>query len=399
MKITDKTLTREYLEGKGYEEIELDYGIHFDEAVDKITDFYSYETVISKRYHLEKKIPMYLDYWGYTKKDGEYKKMLFNIKKEYRNVYDHVLDTYLEESRAKGVMPPKLENVIEALKFIAENHNNDNGIVVSKALIDYGFNFKNIDYIYKDRVMTKNGKRDANITTAIKIVERYRDSIFESRAIAKALLENDDEYSLYGFIRHLTGDETYTKEYADKVRAKSDIAKISGEALYEMFTGKTKAEYEEYSKKIEEDHITGKSDIMNSEELAESRAKGVMPVTRENVIAGLKYIAEHTKVGTYNRYEVADQLIELGYNFKLDDIKGQYDENGRYLEGMKKGELAAGVKTIELFRDSISASSYIEENLLADSDMSIYHYISVATGDESYTKEYVDSLKNVGKGK
>ena len=49
-------VTKQYEKYLGWKLIKISE-FEIDEAVDKITDFYSYETVISKRYHLEKKIP------------------------------------------------------------------------------------------------------------------------------------------------------------------------------------------------------------------------------------------------------------------------------------------------------------------------------------------------------
>lgn len=49
-------VTKQYEKYLGWKLIKISE-FEIDEAVDKITDFYSYETVISKRYYLEKKIP------------------------------------------------------------------------------------------------------------------------------------------------------------------------------------------------------------------------------------------------------------------------------------------------------------------------------------------------------
>ncbi len=406
MQIKDKELVSAYLEERGYREIKLEYQSHFEDAVAKILEAQKNELkayiIFNNHAYFTGSLTednIYLDYWGCTKKDHQYSQILFNVNPDYRHVYEHFLDRYLSESREKGIMPTKPENIIAALKFIAENHNNDNGIVVSKALIDYGFNFESYDYRQEYKASKNNGKRDINMITALNIIERYRESLLYSRAIAKALLENDDENSLYGFIRHLTGDETYTKEYADKVRATSDIAKLNGEALYEMFTGKTKPEFEEYCKQREADYVSGKSDIMNATELEESREKGIMPITMENVLSALKFIAENVDKKSIYNFEVADELVELGYNFKLDDIKGKYNEHDSVYQGIKFGKIEAAVYVIQQFRDSVTGNAMVKETLLdTDSDMSIYHFIRVTTGDESYTKEYVDSLKNVGKG-
>ena len=373
-------------------ELVIPYMTHFEDAVKMILA----EQAKGKRFFVKfndktfisgnlTEEGMYQTYYGHSKAEDQFIHKVIWTHPKFERFSGKMLDDYLEESRKEHIMPATMENVIEGLKFIAENHNNDNAIVVQKALIDYGFNFNETDIKRQDAL-------NVNLRYAVKLFVEYRDSLYGSRAVVEKFLTEDDEESLYSYIRLLSNDPTYTKEYVDKKKQQSEIAKMSGEGLYEIFTDRKKTDYEAYCETKDAFLHSPERDIINAEELAESRKKFVMEPTKENVVDAIKYIAENTDIKP--NQIVGSELIERGYNFTLDDINKLYDIKGSVYKGLSKGKIESGIWVIQSFRDSSIGSWTIKENLIdLDGEPSLYQFVRTVTGDETYTKEYVDSLK------
>ena len=88
----------------------------------------------------------------------------------------------------------------------------------------------------------------------------------------------------------------------------------------------------------------------------------------------------------------------MGCNFSLEDINQQCAEQVQTDEGIKQGNIFSGAYVIATTRDrEYSRSLWDDVFLENDNDTSIYHFIRKVTGDETYTKEYVDSLSDVNK--
>ena len=157
---------------------------------------------------------------------------------------------------------------------------------------------------------------------------------------------------------------------------------ITMDSAYIKVMGCTKREYEQRMRKWHE----------NDAKEEATRTDEKKPITSEEVISGLKFIAEHRSM---SQEELINGLLELGCNFSLEDIEQQFPERIKLFEGMKKGNLSCGASVIANIRDSEYERAYCDEKFLSlDDDSSIYHFIRVTTGDESYTKEMVDALND-----
>jgi hypothetical protein len=116
-------------------------------------------------------------------------------------------------------------------------------------------------------------------------------------------------------------------------------------------------------------------------------------ITMEQVIKGLKYLAEHQ---TAECHEIAKGLHELGCDYTFEDYEAQFskEKEEKLFEGIRNGKLAAGASIIANVQDSVDmdfAWRYCKEKMLSvDDDHSIYSFIRLATGDESYTKKSLE---------
>lgn len=173
---------------------------------------------------------------------------------------------------------------------------------------------------------------------------------------------------------------------------------VSLDSAYDEIFGYTKAEFDKAAKEMEEK--------MQNEELARkireqgyakkievSRNQGKYGINYQNVINGLKFIAEHRSM---SQDELIDGLLQLGCNFSIEDIKQQFPNiKGNLSDGMSQGSLACGANIIVNMRNTEYGRGKGDEKFLSvDSEDSIYNFIRIVTGDETYTKKYVDSLSN-----
>ena len=109
----------------------------------------------------------------------------------------------------------------------------------------------------------------------------------------------------------------------------------------------------------------------------------------EVVIRGLRFIAENQLI---SQEELIEGLLKLGCTFSLEDIDKQFPSDITLFEGMRQCYIGTGAALIVNVRDSEYGRSYCDECFLKiDNDTSIYHFIRVVTGDETYTKENIDS--------
>ena len=172
---------------------------------------------------------------------------------------------------------------------------------------------------------------------------------------------------------------------------------VTMDSAYIEVMGCTKAEYEQIMKEWRENYAKEEKKRESreqgyAEKVQASRTGEKKPITLEVVISGLKFIAEHQSM---NQEELINGLLELGCNFSLEDIEQQFPEEIKLFEGMKQGNLSCGASVIANVRDSEFGRSFCDDRFLSvDDDTSIYHFVRVTTGDETYTKEMVDALNN-----
>lgn len=154
-------------------------------------------------------------------------------------------------------------------------------------------------------------------------------------------------------------------EYEEKERKKSE------ESLEELNKSFKQREAKErlYAKKIE-DSRKGKESVV---------------ITKDVVVAGLKFMAEHPKM---EWVELVDNLINLGCNFTREDINKQYPNRKgvKLFSGMREWNILCGATVIAW----CVSDGYIDDRFFEDG--SAYAFIRKVTGDETYTKENVDSL-------
>ncbi len=124
--------------------------------------------------------------------------------------------------------------------------------------------------------------------------------------------------------------------------------------------------------------------------IKKSRDKGNTIITRDMVINGLKFIVENRSI---EHIELVDGLLKLNCNFSMDDIDKQF----KNMESIDKITMEDGIgicaRLIAAVRDSELSRRYIDGRFLhEDNKGSMYNIIRILTGDDGYTKEYVDSL-------
>ena len=178
----------------------------------------------------------------------------------------------------------------------------------------------------------------------------------------------------------------------------------SFDSIYLEAFGQTKKEYDSIKRKDNvrfdyQDLIDRENEKSIAEVLAKARIDGEPKVDFVSVIKGLKFIVENIDL---SYIEMATGLISLGCKFSIKDIKNAMGEKHINLsEGMRKGDIYSGAVIIANIRDSIHIKSrVIEAFLKEDNDSSIYHFIRLITGDDSYTKENIlKKQRNLDEGR
>ena len=128
--------------------------------------------------------------------------------------------------------------------------------------------------------------------------------------------------------------------------------------------------------------------------LNKSRIPGQeVKITKEAVIAGLKFIAENKDL---NQEELIQGLFELGCNFTIEEINTQFPNiaTTSIVEGIKNADLATGACAIvSACSCELGRIEFEHMWMEVDNELSIYNFIRVATGDDLYTKENLTKRK------
>ena len=175
---------------------------------------------------------------------------------------------------------------------------------------------------------------------------------------------------------------------------------VTVDSAYMEVLGCTKAEFEQQQKEILESYRREEEERKireqgYAERVKASRTEENKPITLEEVVNGLKFIAEHQSM---SQDELIDGLLQIGCNFTLDDIKKQFPGEIGLFEGIKQGNLGAGATVVCNARDTEFGRSFCDDRFLSvDDDMSLYHFVRITTNDDTYTKENVDALNNAKK--
>ena len=117
----------------------------------------------------------------------------------------------LQESRANGVKLITPEIVIKGLKYVAE-HRDQEQEEFAKGLIEIGCNFtlKDVREQFDTSVNIFEGMKKGDIGCGASVVANARDKVFNRAYCEENFLAEDNDTSVYHFIRAITGDETYT---------------------------------------------------------------------------------------------------------------------------------------------------------------------------------------------
>ena len=167
---------------------------------------------------------------------------------------------------------------------------------------------------------------------------------------------------------------------------------ITVDKAYLEVMGCTKKEWEAKQKQWHEEYEQEERETKIREAgykktVAEQRSKSDGKITKEKVVAGLKFIAEHQDM---EQTELIQGLLALGCDFTLEDINQQFPTPKLLFEGMAEGDLACGASVICNVRDSEFGRAFADDKFLSYNESpSVYHFIRVVTGDESYTMDSV----------
>ena len=115
-------------------------------------------------------------------------------------------------------------------------------------------------------------------------------------------------------------------------------------------------------------------------------------ITMEPVIAGLRFIAENRDLSTE---DLIAGLKGLGCDWTFDDWYAQFDSEVLISDGMQRGDLGSGACIIvNIIDGGSSMRSYCDGLFLSvDGDMSVYQFVRLVTGDNSFTKANIEHKK------
>lgn len=118
-------------------------------------------------------------------------------------------------------------------------------------------------------------------------------------------------------------------------------------------------------------------------------------INMEQVIAGFRFIAENRNLSTN---ELADGLEKLGCDWTFDDWDAQFGELPQIglFDGMRRGDISCGASVIiNMGSRNNRNRTYGDDRFLSvDDNTSIYHYVRLVTGDDSFTKENIEKKHN-----
>lgn len=115
-------------------------------------------------------------------------------------------------------------------------------------------------------------------------------------------------------------------------------------------------------------------------------------ISKEKVIAGLKFIAEHLYL---DHSTLARHLRKMGCEFSCQDIKSQMPGEENIFDGMSKGCIGCGASVIANIRDSEFARTKGEDWFFGiDDETSAYHFIRLVFDSTSKQKQLCKKKKS-----
>ena len=117
-------------------------------------------------------------------------------------------------------------------------------------------------------------------------------------------------------------------------------------------------------------------------------------INMEQVIIGLRFIAENRNLSTD---ELADGLERLGCGWSWDEFNDQFGDSPEIglFNGMRLGAIICGASVVINMgsRNGYNRSYGDDRFLSVDDDTSVYHFVRLVTGDDSFTKENIERKK------
>ena len=167
---------------------------------------------------------------------------------------------------------------------------------------------------------------------------------------------------------------------------------VTMDDAYRKVYGWSKETFDEIHKEMAEEKARKARELKEREEMLNNASnRNGKPITEEEVVAGLKFIAEHQSL---SQNELFEGLIKLGCNFTIEDIRNQFPDvdDITIAEGLKNGVLSTGAAIVANMRkDEDNRSIGTDKYLSTDDDESIYNFIRIVGNDPSYTKEYAET--------
>lgn len=172
----------------------------------------------------------YKEVYGRTKTEYDEHKQKRKREEEARRQREAIYKQMVAQSRTPGEdVVISMPTVIDGLKFIAENQDMDQMSLV-QGLLDLGCNFtlddiNNLQFQGKIPRSVDEALREGNIIEAARIIAEARDHEEEREVISHYFFGDDNDSSIYHFIRKVTGDPNYAKENIDSMGEKGKHSK------------------------------------------------------------------------------------------------------------------------------------------------------------------------------
>lgn len=120
----------------------------------------------------------------------------------------------LKQARRVNTNQVCLSNVVSGVKYIVENQHKDY-LDVAQNLIKLGCTYSKQDILKQssqEEIDVNEGMKKGDIYAGAMLICKVRDYICGISIYSYNFMREDNEYSVYNYIRTLTGDENYTKD-------------------------------------------------------------------------------------------------------------------------------------------------------------------------------------------
>ena len=125
------------------------------------------------------------------------------------------------------------------------------------------------------------------------------------------------------------------------------------------------------------------------------KSEGIFEINKNNVIRGLKFMAENVGMP---QSQYVEGLIYRGCTFTQKDISQELGGEIKLPDDFWANGIKTGAFLIAMARDAYDSRKMIEDTYLSiDDSNSLYEYIRNLTNDKQYTKQYADSLNKYRK--